>query len=569
MHARYHVRVKRWWVALLPVACASNGPAPNVLESSAAGLDPAKVVEAYIDRSLEENPSLGRGIGLHEYDGRLEEISKAAVDRALARAKVYVETVDAIDPATVEDPLRLDLELTRLDALRTIFQIEQLEEHTQVLSYVGLFDTNSYLSRDYAPLAERVTKLLDHAEAATSRVEAALAMLSPAQSRTHLATAKIMLSGYRDFYEGDVTTQSKPALDADPALAKRFAAVVPAMLAAVDRMIAWVDAHEGQATNDFALGEAKFLEMLRVNEGMEIDLATLEVMANKNYRANYDAYVATAKRIDPKKSTEEVVRMIEAERLAADQVIPTATAQLESLRVFIEGHDVITIPSEQRATVKLTPPFMRINSAFLDMAGPFEEAEGSFYYVSPPDPSWTPEVQASYLPWPGDLLGTSIHEVYPGHFVHGLYYRRAPTRAQKIYDSYALVEGWAHYTEQMMLDAGYGDDDPRLRLGQLANALLRNCRFLAAIGLHTKGMTVEEAEKLFVEKCFVDPGNAKQQAYRGTMDPGYLSYTVGKLMILDLREKFFAKHGTQSLRTFHDWLMSFTGAPLGLTAKRL
>ncbi len=567
---RYHHGVKRsFLLASTLVACASNGTAPDVVETSAAGLDPAKVVEVYIDRSLEAQPSLGRGVGLHEYDGRVEEISKAATERALARAKVYVETVDAIDPSTVEDPVRLDLELTRLDALQTIFQIEALRQHERILSYVGLFDTSSYLSRDYAPLAQRVTKLLDHAEAATSRVDAALAMLDPAQPRTHLATAKNILSGYRDYYEGDVTTQSKPALDADPALAERFGVVVPALLAAVDRMVAWVAAHEEKATDDFALGEAKFLEMLRANEGLEIDLAALEAMAEENYRANHAAYVATAKAIDPNKTTEEVTKMVAEERLGPDEVIPTATKQLESLLAFIEANDIITIGSDQRATVKVTPPFMRFNSAFLDMAGPFEQAEGSFYYISPPDPTWDEAMQASYLPWPGDLLGTSIHEVYPGHFVHGLYFRRAPTRAQKIYGSYAFVEGWAHYTEQMMLDAGYGDGDPRLRLGQLGNALLRNCRFFAAIGLHTKGMTVEEAERMFVDKCFVDPGNARQQAFRGTFDPGYLSYTVGKLMILDLRPKFFAKHETESLRAFHDWLMGFAGAPVSLIAKRL
>ncbi|MEQ8277802.1 MAG: DUF885 domain-containing protein [Deltaproteobacteria bacterium] len=555
--------------SMVALGCASNGKGKDVVATSAAGLDPAQVVAMYIERSFEEHPDVARGAGLHDYDGRVEEVSKAAVERRLARAKVYVETVNAIDPASVEDPVRLDLELTRLDALQTIFGIEQTEEHRKVLSYAGLFDTSGYLSRDYAPLEVRVGKLLDHAAAATVRVDDVLAILDPKQPRTHLATAKGMLGGYRSFYEGDVATQSKPALDAEPALAKRFAEVVPALLAAVDRLIAWIDAHEAEATDDFALGEAKFLEMLRVNEDLEITLPELQRMADANYRANYDAYVATAKRIDPNKSVQEVAAMVAAERLPADQVITTAAQQLDTLREYIEANDIITIGSDERATVKVTPPFLRFNSAFLDMAGPFEKAKGSFYYISPPDPSWPKATQEAYIPWAGDLLGTSIHEVYPGHFVHGLQFRRAPTKAQKIYGSYAFIEGWAHYTEQMMLDAGYGDDDPRLRLGQLSNALLRNCRFLAALGLHTQGMTVEAAETMFQEKCFVDPGNARQQAFRGTFDPGYLSYTLGKLAILDLREKFFAAKKTKSLRAFHDWLLSYGGAPVALIAKRM
>ena len=212
---------------------------------------------------------------------------------------------------------------------------------------------------------------------------------------------------------------------------------------------------------------------------------------------------------------------------------------------------------------------MRWNSAFLDMAGPFEKAEGSFYYISPPDPSWPPAMQEAYIPYEGDLLATSIHEVYPGHFTQLLQYRRADSKVQKIFDSYAFVEGWAHYSEQMMLDEGFGKEAPRLRLGQLANALLRNCRFLAAIGMHTKGMTVEEADTLFQKKCFIDPGNAIQQAYRGTFDPGFLSYTLGKLQILELRDEFFAKRGTKSLKAFHDWLLSYGGSPVQLIARRL
>jgi hypothetical protein len=278
--------------------------------------------------------------------------------------------------------------------------------------------------------------------------------------------------------------------------------------------------------------------------------------------------VATAQRIDPKKTVQEVAAMVAAERLPADQVLPTARQQLVELLAFIDANPIITIGSTDRATVVESPPFMRWNSAFLDSAGPFEKAAGSFYYISPPDPTWPKEVQESYLPYAADLLATSIHEVYPGHFVQGLQVRRAKSRAQKMLDSYAFVEGWAHYTEQMMLDAGFGGGDPRVKLGQLSNALLRNCRFLAAIGLHTGGMTVEQADRLFQDKCFIDPGNAIQQAYRGTFDPGYFSYTLGKLQILGLRERYFQKHG-QDLRAFHDWLLSYGSSPVALIGDRL
>jgi len=528
------------------------------------------MVERFVDDTLAANPGMGRTAGLHAYDGKLTPTTAAGVASDIARAKAYLAETDTVELASIADPTRLDVEITRLAAERTVFGLQTLQLHKRVMSYLDLFDVNSYLVRDYGPIGERTSKLLDHVEAATADIDRILAMLEPVQVKTHLETAKSALSGLREYYQGDVATLTKPALDADPALKKRYDAAIPPALASVDRLLAWIDAHMATADDKYALGTEKFLRMLQVNEGVTYSLAELSKMAEDNYRTNYDAYVATAKRIDDKKSVEAVAAMVAAERIpTGNAVIETARKQLVDLRAFIEEKQIITIGSKESAEVAITPPFMRWNSAFLDPSGPFEKAPGSFYYITPPDPSWTKEVQEGYLPYEGDLLATSVHEVYPGHFVHGIQIRRAPTRAQKLFDSYAFVEGWAHYTEQMMLDAGYGGDNPRLKLGQLSNALLRNCRFLAAIGLHTAGMTVPQADELFRTKCFVDAGNAKQQAYRGTFDPGYLSYTLGKLQIMTLREEFAKKRGEAKLGPFHDWLLSFGSAPVALIGRRL
>jgi uncharacterized protein (DUF885 family) len=519
------------------------------------------LVAEYVEGSLEENPGLGRGVGLHEYDGRIAEIGDAAAAKAVARAKAYLEATKGVDLSQVQDPLRLDLQLTRLDAESTIFWTEMMASHERVLRYNGLFDVNSYLVRDYAPLEQRVAKLLDHAEAATQATDALLATLDEKQVRTHLETAAQVVKGMVVFYQNDVAVQTKPALDASPELKARYEKVIPAAIAAIQKIGKWIDDHMAQATEDYAIGEERFLTMLRANEGLEITLEELEEMAMQDFQRNHDAWMKLSEKIDPVQ--------VMSSRLPADRVLETARTQATDLRRFIEEKQIISIPSQTECKVKETPPFMRWNSAFLDGAGPFEKTEDSFYYISPPDPTWPPEMQAQYIPWEGDLLGTTIHEVYPGHYLHGLFIRRAPSKAAKVYGSYAFTEGWAHYTEEMILDAGYAEGDPALKLGQLSNALLRNCRFIAAIGLHTKGMTVEQAEELFKKQCFIDPGNARQQAYRGTFDPGYLSYTLGKIQILKLREKFFAKRGTDDLKAFHDWLMSFGSAPVALVEQRL
>lgn len=553
---------------LLTTGCAA---ASGGAGGTGSGLAPAEVealVARYVDETLAERPGLGREVGLHEYDGRIPKIGEEAAAEAIARAEAYLDATDRVDVASLPDPLRLDVQLTRLGARQTVFELNTLRAHRQVMHYNSLFDVNGYLVRDYAPLKDRVTKLLDHAEAATEAVDAMLATLDEAQVKTHLETAALVYGGMISFYENDVAAQTAAALEAEPALKARYDQVIPAAVAAMKKISKWIEAHMKQATDDFALGEARFLTMLRANEGLEISMAELEQMAKADFERNRAAFEATAKAIDPDAPVVEVAKRVANDRLSKDEVLDAARGQVSALKTFLVDAKIVSFDQTEQCTVTETPPFMRWNSAFLDPAGPFEKAKGSFYYISPPDPSWSKEMQEQYIPWEGDLLATSIHEVYPGHFLHGLKIRKAPSRASKIFRSYAFTEGWAHYAEQMILDEGYGERDDRLRLGQLSNALLRNCRFLAAIGLHTKGMTVAEADALFQNECFIDPGNAKQQAYRGTFDPGYLSYTLGKLQILALRERFYQKNG-KDLRAFHDWLLSYGAVPVSLIGERL
>ena len=192
----------------------------------------------------------------------------------------------------------------------------------------------------------------------------------------------------------------------------------------------------------------------------------------------------------------------------------------------------------------------------------------AIYYIAPPDPNWSEEEQNQYIPGEKDLLQISIHEVWPGHFLEGLHTNLSGNPISELFSSVTFTEGWAHYTEEMMTELGL-EKDPETRIGQLQNALLRNVRFLSSLGLHTGTMTVEESEKLFREKAFQDPGNARQQAARGTFDPAYLFYTVGKLMIKKLRDDWMMLHPDKSLRDFHDAFLSLGAAPIALIRKQM
>jgi uncharacterized protein (DUF885 family) len=235
------------------------------------------------------------------------------------------------------------------------------------------------------------------------------------------------------------------------------------------------------------------------------------------------------------------------------------------LRQFVVDREIVTIPGPEEALVKEAPAYQRQNFAFINIPGPYEDELPSVYYIAPPDPKWPKAEQEAYVPGKADLLFTSVHEVWPGHFLQFLHSNRSSWKFGQLFVGYAFAEGWAHYTEELMIEKGLAQDQPARRVGQLTNALLRNVRYLCAIGLHTKGMSVAECERMFKEKAFQDPGNARQQAARGTYDPGYLNYTMGKLMIRKLREDWSASRGGEKAwKQFNDELLSSGGPPIPL-----
>jgi hypothetical protein len=255
----------------------------------------------------------------------------------------------------------------------------------------------------------------------------------------------------------------------------------------------------------------------------------------------------------------------EAADKAPGKPVEAAREQLKTLRAFVESHDLVTIPGTEQALVDEAPPYQRWNFAYINIPGPYEKNLPSVYYISPPDPKWPPAEQKAYLPGKATLLFTSAHEVMPGHFLQFLHANRSPSKFGQIFVGYAFAEGWAHYAEQLVWDAGINDGDPETHVGQLTEALLRDVRFLSAIGMHTGKMTVADSEKMFREFAFSDAGNASQQAARGTFDPAYLNYTMGKLMIMKLRDDWTASRGGRAAwKAFHDQFLQYGGPPIPL-----
>jgi uncharacterized protein (DUF885 family) len=247
-----------------------------------------------------------------------------------------------------------------------------------------------------------------------------------------------------------------------------------------------------------------------------------------------------------------------------------ARKQLGDLKAFILEKKVVTIPGTEEAKVAEAPAYRRWNFAYINIPGPYEKGLPSIYYIAPPDPAWSQKEKDAYVPGVGSLLFTSAHEVWPGHFLQFLHANRSSSKLGQLFVGYAFAEGWAHYTEEMMWEAGLGNGEAEMHIGQLLEALLRNVRFVSAIEMHTGKMTVEESEKMFLEQGYQDAGNARQQAARGTFDPAYLNYTMGKLMIRKLRADWTASRGgKQAWQSFHDEFLKYGGPPIPLVRKAM
>ncbi len=350
----------------------------------------------------------------------------------------------------------------------------------------------------------------------------------------------------------------------DSVLQEKFLTANVRAIRAMNDLMAWLERQKSTATDSFALGPKLFSEMLRVSEHVDIPLAELERIGRQDLERNLAALREACARYAPGKSVQDCIDREQADKPAGNLLV-AAQKQLAELKKFVASQKLASIPGTEDVMVKESPPYMRWNSASISIPGPFEKGLPSRYYITLPDPSWSHKARLDYVPGKATLLFTSVHEVWPGHFLQFLHARQCPFTSGKIFGSYAFSEGWAHYAEEMMWDAGLQKDDPEAHIGQLKEALLRDVRYLSALGLHTGGMTVQQSEQMFREKAFQDSANAHQQALRGTFDPGYLNYTIGKLMIRQLRDDWCAtRGGRKAWGQFHDAFLSYGAPPIPL-----
>ncbi|HEX9940698.1 MAG TPA: DUF885 domain-containing protein [Thermoanaerobaculia bacterium] len=528
-------------------------------------------VRSFLEAYFEAHPTFAAGAGRHEYDGRLPDWSPEAIAEEIARLRTERSRAVEFDPAMLDERRAFEQEIVLSVVDSDLFWLEAAEfPWRNPLFYAGPLDPNLYLSREYAPLERRMRAYVEYARAVPRAAGQVRANLRAPMPRTHAELGERSFAGLAGYYESDV-----PAVFAavdDPDLQAEFREANAAAARAMRELGAWF--HDqippaGEDAGEFRLGADLYSRMLWDMERVDVSLAELEDAGRRDLERNLAALREACAAYAPGLSVEECLARVQARKPAGGPV-EAARRQLAGLRRFIEERELVSIPGSEEIRIEEAPPYQRWNSAYIDIPGPYDRHLPSIYYIAPPDPSWSPAEQAEYIPGEADLLFVTAHEVWPGHFLQFMHSNRAESELARLFVGYGFAEGWAHYSEELMWEAGFGDSDPHLHIGQLQNALLRNVRYVVALGLHTGRLTLEEAERMFREQAFQDPANARQQAARGTFDPAYLNYTLGKLMVRKLREDWTASRGSRSAwREFHDRFLSYGGPPVPLVRRAM
>jgi len=548
----------------LTAACSRQDSTPASDAGSATGW--ATTRDSLIEEYLKAQPAFAVYQGRHEFDGQLPDWSAEGLAAEAKRLHAARDRAAAVAGLTGSDAFERDYLVSQFDD--DLFFLEDVQfPFTNPAFYIGTLDPTAYLTRNYAPLETRMRAYTAYARSVTRAAQQIRANLRTPMALPLLARGMSGFRGYADFYRTDVPKVFAEVKDA--ALQKEFAEANTAAANAMSGLGTWLESQRKTATASFALGAEKFARMVRITEGVITPLAEIEAAGRADLARNQAALKSACAAFAPGATIVVCMAKANANKTPGGPVAG-ARAQLDMLEQFVQDAGVATIPGPEQALVDESPPYNRANFAYIDIPGPYEKNLPATYYIAPPDPSWTPAEQRDYIAGRADLLFTSVHEVWPGHFLQFLHANRNPSIVGRLFVGYAFAEGWAHYAEEAMWDMGLGNGDAETHIGQVYNALYRNVRLISAIGLHTQGMTVAESERLFREQGFTSAGEARQQAARGTYDPGYLNYTMGKLMIRKLRDDWAASRGgRKAWREFHDAFLKYGGPPIPMVRQQM
>lgn len=561
-------------VAVAAVALGGCRMAEDTNQSGSSAEAPAgdwaAFVNNFIEASLKANPGFAVAQGRHEYDGQITDLSQAAIDSEVARLKKAIADAEGFGDDKLTEEQKYERDYLVAVAKGQLFWIDPAgadQLHTNPAAYLGMLDPSVYITVPYAPKEQRLKAYIKFLENIPRAAEQMRTNIKTPMASSFVDYAKNAFGGFVEYYPGDGMAAWKGVGSAEDQTALKTA--TDNAVKAMQDTVTWVEGQRANAKPNFALGKEKYERMLADTEMVTTPVEELERIGRADLESNQKLLKEACARYAAGATIEACMAKMNADKPEGGPVAE-ARRQLPMLKQFLIDKNIVSIPGPEEAKVEESPPYNRQNSAYINIPGPYEKNLPSVYYIAPPDPTWTKAMQDAYIPGKSDLLFTSVHEVWPGHFLNFLHANRSKNMFGRLFVGYAFAEGWAHYTEEMMRVSGLGGGSDEVMIGQLSNALLRDCRFLSSIGMHTGSMTQQQSYDLFRNQCYQDEGNAKQQAARGTYDPAYLNYTMGKLMIRKLRDDWAASRGGQKAwKAFHDQFLSFGGPPIPLVRQQM
>ncbi len=542
-------------IASPPPPTPTPPPPPPAAPPPLPGAGPARPAsewQGFVSTTIEQyfglDPSFAVYQGRHDFDGQLPDWSDAGIQRVIDFwRKIYSE---AQGFTGLDANQRFERDHLLYIIRGQLFWLEDADSpHTNPTFYVnGGLDPNVYLTREYADPATRMRAtiaFLKAVPAAVTNIRANLRMPLPA---TFINYGSSAFNGLADSYAKD--TKAVFAGVGDAALQKELADASATASTAMSGLASWMNQNAAGAGQNYALGSARFSRMLSANDGVDIPLDQLRQIGEADLKRNQNAVAAACAQYAPNATVPACLSLLKS-KVPAEEALAAATRQIDELRNFVLANNLVTIPGNEQVLVRTSPSFRPV--IYIDPPGPYEVGIPSIYYI----PGGAALSEA-------DLLFVSAHEAVPGHFLQFLHTNRVLSLVGRLFVTGGFAEGWAHYGEEMMWEAGLRGT-PEAQLGMLLNALLRNCRYLSAIGLHTQGWSVSDAQAFFQQQCYQSAGGANQQALRGTYDPSYLNYTMNKLLIRKLRDDWTATRGGRSAwKAFHDQFLSYGGPPVPL-----
>jgi uncharacterized protein (DUF885 family) len=533
------------------------------------------LVDKYFDFYFSFHPTEATAAGFHQYDQKLEDYSAAAHDQQIRGLKEFLAKFEAVDGSKLPANTGADLEWIMSSIHSGLLELENIQMWRKDPDHYTGAVTNSIfliMKRNYAPPEERLRSAIERERQIPKALEYARQNLqNPPKIYTEIALEQ--LPDETDFFRKDVPEAFFAVKD--PKLLAEFKASTQGVIDAFGSYQKYLEESVlPHANGDFRLGAENYRKKLLYDEMVDIPLDRLLAIGYDDLHRNQEALKKVAAQIDPKRSVQEVVAELQSQHPGPDHLLQAFRDTFGGLTQFIEEKKIVTIPPGEPPILEDTPPFERATTeASMDTPGPYETHDRkAFFNVTTPDPKWSPERTEEWMKTFNNSMipGTAIHEVYPGHFVQFLWIGKNPSKIRKLIFSGTNAEGWAHYCEQMMLDEGFANGDPKLRLGQLEDALLRDARYIVGIQLHTGTMTLDQAKQFFVKEGFQTAAVADVETKRGTSDPTYLMYTLGKLQILKLRDDYRKMRGNDfSLLEFHNRLMEQGGVPLKIIRKAM